>query len=94
MATATNYGPYASISGSGLAPDAEEGWYWTFPAYGDVIQIIAYPIYKQGAGQEGHLSVSRISAYVAPSGASRIRWRIHNIGQDPTHYAMFITVIR
>lgn len=91
MATIFHYGPYTVVSGSGLPPGAEDTWWFgAWPWYAFVVGVTAHPIYKVGAGTEGHLAVTRVSAQVQPSGDRYIWATVKNIGKDPTNYAWWL----
>lgn len=92
MATVFHLGPWGYASLNGMPPGAEHHWWHTGFAYGDVVQVTAHPIHR--AGREGHMSVTRISSHVSPTGGRTIFFTVRNVGNDPTNYAVFISWIR
>jgi hypothetical protein len=91
MASIFRYGPYAVVSSSGLAPGAEDTWFFgPWPWYAFVVSVTAHPLHRVGAGTEGHLTVTRVSTQVQPSGDRYVYATVRNIGADATNYAWWL----
>lgn len=89
MATLFLYGPYLSVSDSGLPPGAQEFWsFGPWPWGGTALIISANPL--SFAGLDRTTAVTNITSNASPNGDRFVFCTVTNVGPDPVNYEVWL----
>jgi hypothetical protein len=88
MATLFLYGPYVSVSDSGLPPGAQETWFVGPWPWSGAVVVTAHPLALAGADRT--MTVTSVTSQAAPNGDRFIFCTFQNVGVDPANYVFWV----